>query len=68
MNCIGAFNTAYSSVQYFSVERPHLLSYIPESFIFVYVFLFNINIEHKHEISFIYKHQYVTLLHHDSVH
>jgi hypothetical protein len=68
MNCIVAYDTTYGSVPHFSVERPHILSYIPESCVFVYVFLFNINIEHKHEISFIYKHQYVTLLHHVSVH
>jgi hypothetical protein len=68
MNYIGAYNTTYRSVQYFSMERPRIISYIPESFIFVYALLFDINIEHKHEISFIYKHQYVTLLHHVSVH
>lgn len=68
MNFIKAYTTTYSIVQLFSVWCPHILSHIPDSFIFVYVFLFNTNLEHKHEISFIYEHQYVTMLHHVSEH
>jgi hypothetical protein len=66
MDCIRTCSTAYSSVQYFSVWHPRI-SYIPDSFRFVYVFLFNINLQHRCEISFIYNHKYVTLLHHVSL-